>query len=880
MGIHAHSDDNEAEKAFSFNSIRRFPNAVERVYDLVTSNTNLCHNAHGEWAGHTAGRFMIDDILDQMTLEEQVSLLAGADFWTTVPVERLGIPKIKVTDGPNGARGAGSLVAGVNAACFPVAIALGATWNPALVERMGVALAGQAKSKGASVLLAPTVNIHRSGLNGRNFECYSEDPMLTAELAVAYIQGVQSQGVAATIKHFAGNESEIERQTMSSDIDERALREIYLPPFEQAVKKAGVMAVMSSYNRLNGTYTSEHPWLLTKVLREEWGFDGIVMSDWFGSHSTAASINAGLDLEMPGPTRDRGEKLVQAVRNGEIKPETIRAAAGRVLTLLERLGALTSAPDLNEHALDLPEDRALIRQLGVEGAVLLKNDGVLPMRKTEVGHLAVIGPNAAEARVMGGGSAQIAAHYKISPLEGIREALSNANSIHYAAGCRNNRLVDVFSGAMRVEYFRGRSLAGSPVAAEPATKGEFFWFNLPSPELDPRDFSARMTTFYTPTESGEHIFGMTNAGLAKLYVDGKLAVNGSDGWTRGDNYFGTANVEQRHATHLEAGQRYRIVVEYCSPATTEEGINLIAVRFGVEKPMGDIDMENAVETARKADIALLFVGRDGQWDTEGLDLPDMRLPGRQEELIERVAAVNVNTVVVLQTGGPVEMPWLGKVRAVLQMWYPGQELGHAVADVLFGDAEPGGRLPQTFPKHLSDNSAMTGDAAVYPGKDGHVRYAEGVFVGYRHHDTRGVEPLFPFGFGLGYTRFSWGKAQASALQMGPDGITVTVDITNIGEREGSELVQLYVRPLVSTVERPDKELRAFAKLRLAPGETGKASLAIRPRDLSYFDEETKTFRAAAGHYELLVAANAADIRSVVAIELAREWIGETSDRSI
>jgi beta-glucosidase len=823
---------------------------------------------------------MIDDILDRMTLEEQVSLLSGADFWTTVPVERLGIPKIKVTDGPNGARGAGSLVAGVNAACFPVAIALGATWDPALVERMGVALAGQAKSKGASVLLAPTVNIHRSGLNGRNFECYSEDPMLAAALAVAYIQGVQSQGIAATIKHFAGNESEIERQTMSSDIDERALREIYLPPFEQAVKKAGVMAVMSSYNRLNGTYTSEHPWLLTKVLREEWGFDGIVMSDWFGSHSTAATVNAGLDLEMPGPTRDRGEKLVAAVGNGEVKPETVREATRRILTLLERVGAFEKVPDLSEHALDLPEDRALIRKLGAEGAVLLKNDGILPLQKAGLGHVAVIGPNAAEARVMGGGSAQIAAHYRVSPLEGIRQALSNANSIHHATGCRNNRLINVFSGEMRVDYFKGRDLTEPVIATETASKGEFFWFDLPSSELDPNEFSARMTASYVPTESGEHVFGMTNAGLAKLFVDGKLVVNGYDGWARGDNYFGTANVEQRQGIHLEAGQSYKVVVEYCSSATTEEGINLTAVRFGVEKPLGEEAMLDAVQKASDADVVLLFVGRDGEWDTEGLDLPDMRLPGRQEELIDRVAAANANTIVVLQTGGPIEMPWLGKVRAVLQMWYPGQELGHAVADVLFGDVEPGGRLPQTFPKRLSDNSAMVGDASVYPGKDGHVRYAEGVFVGYRHHDTRNIEPLFPFGFGLGYTRFSWGEAQASATRMGAEGVTITVDVTNTGDRTGSELVQLYVRPPVSALERPDKELRAFAKLRLMPGEKRTASLVVRPRDLSYFDERIGAFRAIAGRYEFLVAANALDIRSAVAIELESEWIGEVSDRSI
>ena len=806
---------------------------------------------------------MIDSILDQMTLEEQVSLLSGADFWTTVPVERLGVPKIKVTDGPNGARGAGSLVAGVKATCFPVGIALGATWNPELVSQMGAALARQAKSKGAAVLLAPTVNIHRSGLNGRNFECYSEDPMLTAELAVAYIDGVQGEGVAATIKHFAGNESEIERQTMSSDIDERSLREIYLPPFEQAVRRAGVMAVMSSYNRLNGTYTSEHHWLLTKVLREEWGFDGIVMSDWFGSHSTEETINAGLDLEMPGPARDRGEKLVAAVREGKVEAATVRAAARRMLLLLERVGAFESKPDLTERAVDLPEDRALIRRLGAEGAVLLRNDGILPLAKTSLDPIAVIGPNAASARVMGGGSAQIAAHYTVSPLEGIRAALANANSISHAVGCRHNRLIDVFKGKITVEYFKGRGCKGNPLHVETVDKGEFFWFELPSGELDPADFSARMKMQFVPEESGDHVFGMTNAGLARLFVDSALTVDGHEGWTRGENYFGTANDEQRGSVTLEAGRAYAVTVEYEPSIASGEGINLIAIRFGVEKPLGEADIEAAVETARNADLALLFVGRDGEWDTEGLDLPDMRLPGRQEELIERVAAANTNTVVVLQTGGPVEMPWLGKVRAVLQIWYPGQELGNAVADVLFGDVEPGGRLPQTFPKALTDNSAITGDPAVYPGKDGHVRYAEGVFVGYRHHDTHAVEPLFPFGFGLGYTRFSWAEPRLSAGEMGSEGITVSVDLTNIGDRAGSELVQLYVRSLETKVERPDKELRAFAKLSLQPGETGTAVLKVLPRDLAYFDVETGAFRAEPGDYQLVVAANAADIRFVI-----------------
>lgn len=815
---------------------------------------------------------VIDDILDQMTIEEQVSLLSGEDFWTTATVARLGVPKIKFTDGPNGARGAGTLTGGVKAACFPAAIALGASWNPDLVEQMGASLARQAKSKGASVLLAPTVNIHRTGLNGRGFECYSEDPHLTAETAVAYIRGAQSQDVAASIKHFAGNESEIDRQTMSSDVDERTLREIYLVPFERAVKDAEVMAIMASYNRLNGIHTSENRWLLTTVLRDDWGFDGVVMSDWFGSHTTVDAIEAGLDLEMPGPTRDRGEKLVHAVACGEVDADTVRAAARRVLTLLERVGAFAKAPDFREQAIDLPTDRELIRRLAVDGAVLLKNDGVLPLDRVDLQKIAIIGPNADATHVTGGGSAQINAHYRVSPLEGIRQAVSRASEVLYAPGCANNRLVRVVTGGVSVEYFHGRNCEGTPAHIETADTGEFLWFDLPNATLSPVDFSVRITAIYVPVETGEHVFGLTNAGFAKLFVDGELVINGHDGWTRGENFFGTANTEQRAVRTLEAAREYMIVVEYASSTTMTAGVNLAGVRFGVERPRGTREIDEAVRIARDADVAVLFVGRSGEWDTEGLDLPNLRLPGRQEALIERVAEVNRNTVVVLQTGGPVEMPWLDSVRAVLQIWYPGQELGHAAADILFGDAEPGGRLPLTFPKFLEDSYSTNGDPSVYPGVDGHVRYGEGVFVGYRHYVTRGVKPLFPFGFGLGYTRFEWGQASVDKDEMDEAGIAVAIDVTNVGGRSGSEVVQLYVRPLASEVARPDMELRAFAKLTLPPGATGRAVMSIGPRDLSYFNVERRTFQADAGDYEVLLAVNANDVRRRIRICLGSTWL--------
>ncbi|MGQ2968616.1 MAG: glycoside hydrolase family 3 C-terminal domain-containing protein [Allorhizobium sp.] len=814
---------------------------------------------------------MIDDLLNRMTLEEQVALLAGADFWTTVAVERLGIPKIKVTDGPNGARGGGSLVGGVKSACFPAAIGIGASWNPELVRQMGVALAEETKTKSARVLLAPTVNIHRSGLNGRNFECYSEDPMLTSALAVAYIEGVQSQGIAATIKHFVGNESEIERQTMSSDIDERTLREICLPPFEAAVKQAGVWAIMSSYNRLNGVWTSENHWLLTELLREEWGYDGIVMSDWFGSHTTEASVTGGLDLEMPGPTRDRGEKLVTAVREGRVPAETVKAAARRMLLLLERVGAFADATMEDEKAVDRPEHRALIRKLGADGMVLLKNDGILPLDKAALDRIAVLGPNAAEPRVMGGGSAQINAHYKVSPLEGIKSALSGTNRVIHLKACRNNRLTQMIRGDVSVDFFHGGDWSGPSVHRSTAEESQFFWLDMPDATLNPRDFSARIITRFRPEEAGTHVFGLTNAGFAKLYVDGELLVDGETGWARGDNFFGLGNTEVRVEKSLEAGRTYEIRVDYRAMPEGYEGIEIRAVRFGAELPTSDAAIAEAVEQAKACDVAVLVVGREGEWDTEGLDLPNMRLPGRQEELIEKVAAVNPRTVVVLQTGGPVEMPWLDKVSAVIQAWYPGQEAGNAIADVLFGDAEPGGRLPQTFPKHLSDNSAMTGDPKTYPGENGHVVYSEGLAVGYRHHDADGAKPLFPFGYGLSYTRFEWAKPRASSVDMGPDGVTVEVEVKNIGDRAGAELVQLYVAPKASRLPRPIKELKSFAKLAISAGGTQTARLSISIRDLAYFDPDARAWIAEAGDYELIIAANAEDIRATLPLKLLTEW---------
>ncbi|HEU0222322.1 MAG TPA: glycoside hydrolase family 3 C-terminal domain-containing protein [Paracoccaceae bacterium] len=814
----------------------------------------------------------IEALVDEMTLEEQVSLLSGEDFWSLPAVGRLGIGKLRVTDGPNGARGGGSLIGGVKSACFPVGIALGASWNPDLVREIGAALADEVKSKGAHVLLAPTVNIQRSVTNGRNFECYSEDPALSAALAVAYIEGLQAQGIAATVKHYAGNESEIQRTTMSSEIDERSLREVYLRPFEDAVKKAGSWAIMTSYNRLNGTYTSEHPRLLAEVLRGEWGFDGLVMSDWFGSHSTAPTVNAGLDLEMPGPTRDRGEKLLAAVAAGEVSAETVRARALNVLKLMERTGALHDLREHHERADDRPATRALIRRAGAEGAVLLKNDGILPLGRGGTGHFAVIGPNAQTAQIMGGGSAQLNPHYRVSPWEGLETALGGSERLVHVRGCDNHRFEPVLKGPFRAEYFASPDFSGGAVHEETMDAAEAFLFGrIAGGKVDPDRFTLRLTGTFRADRTGRYRVGIFSAGLSRISIDGRRVASAWEEWQPGSTFFEQGCDEVVAELDLAAGD-HEVVFEFASrPART---LGISAFHAGIGLPLGDAEIAAAVEAARQAETALVFVGRNGEWDTEGSDLPHITLPGRQNELAAAVAAANPRTIVVLQTGGPVEMPWLDQVAAVLQAWYPGQEAGNAIADVLFGVAEPGGRLAQTFPRAWSDNPTASRDPEIYPGRDGRVRYAEGIFIGYRHYDRAGIAPLFPFGHGLGYARFTLGGLTADASAFASSGeVQVGLDLTNVGERAGATVVQIYVSDPQASVTRPAKELKSFAKVRLEAGEQRRVTLRLEARDFAFFDPEGRRWRVEAGEFEILAGFSAAEILARAAVTLDDRDLG-------
>jgi beta-glucosidase len=814
----------------------------------------------------------VTELLAAMTIAEKVSLLAGASMWTTPPIERLGIPAIKVTDGPNGARGGGGFVGGsVTSACFPVAISLASTWNPALVERIGAELAEEAKSKGARLLLAPTVNIHRSPLNGRNFECYSEDPYLSGRIAVAYITGLQANGIGATVKHYVCNDSEFERNTISSEVDERTMREIYLPPFEAAIREAGSWAIMSAYNKINGVYASENHTTLIDILKEEWGFDGIVMSDWFGTRSTVEAAEHGLDLEMPGPPIWRGEKLLAAVEAGQVSMAAIDESVRRMLTIIERSGAFESPEIPEERSNDSPEQRALLRAAAAEGMVLLKNErNVLPLNPEKLGVIAVIGPNARTAQIMGGGSAQVNANYSVSPFDGIQVALGDQVELRYAIGCTNHKqmpsldsrmLTSSAGEGMAISYFNNLELAGEPV--HHARGGaEIVWLGHVAPGIESTNFSARFEATFTPTESGLHNLSLTSAGRTRLFIDDQLTIDNWTSQTRGDSYFGTGSSEVVARVPLQSGQAYQLRLEYSASGTSLLG----GLRLGYLPPITDESINEAAELAAGADVAVVFVGLNGDWESEGHDRADMELVGRQNELVAKVAAANPNTVVVLQTGSPITMPWLDQVAAVVQAWFPGQECGNAISDVLRGVVNPSGKLTQTFPMRLADNPAYIN----YPGENGRVRYGEGIFVGYRYYEKKQVAPLFPFGFGLSYTTFAYSNFALNTSSIAPgEEIVATIDITNTGERAGAEVVQLYVRDPQARVARPEKELKRFAKVQLNPGETRTVTFSLGQAELAFWDDLKHQWVAEAGEFVILIGASSQDIKAHASFTLSK-----------
>ncbi len=823
----------------------------------------------------------VEPLLGQLTLDEKAALTAGTSMWYGGGVPRLGIRPMKVTDGPIGARG-GNLGGGVGAACFPNASALGATWNPELVQQIGVALGQEARTKQCHVLLGPTINMHRSPLGGRHFESYSEDPHLAARLAAAFVRGVQSQGVAVSAKHYVANDSEFERHTIDSRVSERALREIYLAPFEAAVA-AGAWTVMGAYNAVNGTPACAHRELLVDVLKEEWGFDGLVVTDWFALKDTLGPGRGGLDLEMPGPARFFGPALAQAVKDGDVPEEELDDKVRRILRVMARTGALdTPEEEPPERAVDRPEHRALALRAASEALVLLKNDAagggppVLPLRRDGLRRLAVIGPNARHTCIQGGGSARVLPHYETHAEGALREACGDGVEVVFAPGCTSHKTLPVIDPArvappeepegrgFEARFFGGLAFEGEPVRVRRSANMEHLWLGAFDPAVDPAAFSVRFHGRFTPEESGDHRFGLTCAGKARLFLDGELAIDNWNEQVRGDAYFGTGTREEVATVPLVGGEPVELRVEY----TREGAVMMGGLKLGHLPPLGDDPLGEAERVAAAADAAVVIVGLNAEWETEGHDKQGADLPGGQAELIERVAAANPRTAVVVNAGAPLVMDWAERVPAILWAWYGGQEAGTAIAAGLIGDANPCGKLPTTFPRSLDDVPCHRGDPEVYPGKDGRVVYAEDLLVGHRHYEAKGIAPRFPFGFGLSYTRFELGAPSLSA----PSGdlsrpLEVTVPVRNTGERAGQEVVQCYVAPPAGRLSRPARELEAFAKLALAPGEEGEAVLRLERRAFSCWDPDTHDWVAEPGAYELCIGTASSDLPHRLRFEL-------------
>jgi beta-glucosidase len=788
--------------------------------------------------GRTRGDMVdIEALVAALTLEEKAALTAGDDMMSTVGIERLGIPKIHVTDGPCGARGPSFPgLGGPPSVCIPCGSALGATWNPVLAEHLGALLGREALERGCRGLLAPTVNLHRHPLAGRNFECYSEDPLLSGRLAAGYVRGVQSKGVFATVKHFVGNDAEFERSTISSVIDERALREIYLVPFEIAVREGDALGIMTSYNRLNGRWLTQRPEFLLDILRHEWGFEGLVMTDWFAVADTIESLGAGLDLEMPGPGRSLGSSVVKAVGDGLVEEADLDAAVRRLLGGLDRIGALSGPLPEIAPVPPGPDDLALLRRASAEATVLLRNDGTLPLDVPSLDSVAIIGQHATAPCVVGGGSAQVVTYPLTTPFEALSALFGAGAEVVHERGCEADLSATLIGHRVLVapvgfaaEFYAGLEFSGEVIRRQQLETLRLCVYHSMHDDSLGEEWSLRVRGSVVPEEDGVFQLALAQSGRARVFVDGELVL---DGFTSppppgGSDFFGQASQDLLTEITLARGRPVEVIVEY-----TRSTALLAGFRVGFRTPNSDALLERAVDAAAAADVAIVFVGNTAEWETEGHDRHGFELPGRQPELIRRVAAVNPRTVVVVNAGAPVDLSWSDDVAAVLQCWFGGQEMASGLTGVLSGELEPGGRLATTIPMCLEHSPSHDN----FPGENGAVRYGEGLFMGYRGYEHRRISPRFAFGHGLSYTTFAFGEPTVSAQTIHPgDSVTITVRVTNTGTRAGSEVVQCYVSAASPRLARPPKELKAFAKVWLEPGESFPVELQLDSRSFAYWD---------------------------------------------
>ncbi|MGW0189465.1 glycoside hydrolase family 3 protein [Streptomyces sp. NPDC003362] len=795
----------------------------------------------------------VEAALARLDLDAKTRLLAGQDAWTLPALPEIGLGSLVMSDGPVGVRGV-RWTADDPSVALPSPTALAATWDPELARRAGVLLAQEARRKGVHVLLAPTVNLHRSPLGGRHFEAYSEDPYLTGRIGAGYVTGVQSGGVGTTVKHFVANDAETDRFTVNNVIGARALRELYLAAFEAIVENAHPWGIMTAYNSVNGTTMTEHRYLVNEVLRGEWGFDGVNVSDWTAARDTTAALDGGLDIAMPGPRTVYGPALAEAVRDGRAKESTVDDAVRRVLRLAARVGILDGvAPAVT----DLPAEvdgEALAHEIARRSFVLVRNEGALPLKS---GTVALIGAAARDARVLGGGSATVFPARTVSPLDGLTAALPDG-SLTYAVGADPSTELAVADHGFELRAVC-RAADGTVIGTASAPNGQLHWMggDLPDGVTHENLHSVELTGTFTPRESGPHTFGLKGTGRFTLTVDGTPYYDGVQRPAKDDPFeaFFGAPVARAQA-ELTAGRP--VPVSLTHVVDLPEGVPMKAVSFALahQEPRRDPDelIAEAVRAARAADTAVVVVATTERVESEGYDRTDLRLPGRQDDLVRAVAAANPNTVVVVNSGSPVELPWRDEVAAVLLTWFPGQEGGAALADVLTGAHEPGGRLPTTWGT-LADAPVTQ----VVPD-DGELPYREGVFIGYRAWDRKGRTPAYPFGHGLGYTTWAY-----DSVEIG--GTTVKVRVRNTGERPGREVVQVYLAPSEPDAARPARWLAGFAGVEAGPGESAEAVIEIPRRAFEIWEELTNSWSFVKGSYEIQAGRSISDRRITATVNV-------------
>ncbi|MFI9804880.1 beta-glucosidase H [Streptomyces sp. NPDC052301] len=802
----------------------------------------------------TAREAVIEAALGKLDLDAKARLLAGQDMWTLPALPEIGLESLVMSDGPIGVRGV-RWTADDPSVALPSPTALAATWDPGLARRAGVLLAQEARRKGVHVLLAPTVNLHRSPLGGRHFECYSEDPYLTGAIGTGYVFGVQSGGVGTTVKHFVANDAETDRFTVDNRVSARALRELYLAPFEAIVENAHPWGIMTAYNRVNGTTMTEHHHLVHEVLRGEWGFDGCNVSDWMAARDTVRAVDGGLDVAMPGPRTVYGEALARAVRDGRVAEATVDSAVRRVLRLAARVGILDGAEPVVPEPPAPVDGEALAREIARRSFVLVRNErGALPLKP---GTVALIGAAARDARVLGGGSATVFPARVVSPLDGLTAALPDG-SLGYAVGADPATELAVADQGFTLRAVC-RDADGTVIGTRSAPNGQIQWMgsDLPDGVTHDRLHTVELTGTFTPRESGPHTFGIKGTGAFTLAVGGTTYYDDTRRPDKDDPFeaFFGAPVPRAQAG-LTAGEPVEVSLTHVVRLPENIPMKVVAFALAHSAPQGDADelIAEAVEAARNADTAVVMVATTDRVESEGFDRTDLKLPGRQDDLVRAVAAANPNTVVVVNSGSPVELPWRDEVAAVLLSWFPGQEGGAALADVLTGAHEPGGRLPTTWGS-LADAPVTQ----VVPVA-GELTYTEDLFIGYRAWERAGRTPAYPFGHGLGYTDWAYESLTV-------DGTTARIRVRNTGERPGREVVQVYLSPAEPDTGRPARWLAGFASAEAGPGGCVEVTVELPRRAFEAWDEEAKSWVFVKGSYEITAGRSIADRRLTTPINV-------------